>query len=101
MRVLSTPALASSAGLQRLTSRRSRMAADARMEQDQISPETCYHVAESAQGAAIEIKDFNLWYGETQAIHNVSMRIEKGLVTAMIGPSGCGKSTLLRSLNRM
>jgi phosphate transport system ATP-binding protein len=77
------------------------MAADARMQQDQISPETCYHVAESAQGPAIEIKDFNLWYGENQAIHNVSMRIEKGLVTAMIGPSGCGKSTLLRSLNRM
>jgi phosphate transport system ATP-binding protein len=77
------------------------MAADAKMQQDPISAETCYHVAESTQGAAIEIKDFNLWYGESQAIHNVSMRVEKGLVTAMIGPSGCGKSTLLRSLNRM
>jgi phosphate transport system ATP-binding protein len=75
--------------------------ARARAEEQPSGTETCYHVAESAQGASIEIKDFNLWYGEKQALHNISMRIERGLVTSMIGPSGCGKSTLLRSLNRM
>jgi len=49
----------------------------------------------------METKDFNLFYGEKQALHNVNMSIAKKKVTAFIGPSGCGKSTLLRSLNRM
>ncbi|MBI5120794.1 MAG: phosphate ABC transporter ATP-binding protein [Rhodospirillales bacterium] len=62
---------------------------------------TVYHVTQSQDGAVIEIEDFNLWYGPSQALYNVGMNIEKGLVTALIGPSGCGKSTLLRSLNRM
>src|SRR5690606_10355406 len=44
---------------------------------------------------------FNLWYSETKAIHDVSMKVPRGAVTALIGPSGCGKSTLLRSINRM
>jgi phosphate transport system ATP-binding protein len=50
---------------------------------------------------AFSIENLNLFYGEKQALTNVSMRIPKGQVTAFIGPSGCGKSTLLRSLNRM
>ena len=49
----------------------------------------------------IDIDGFNLWYGQAQAIHGVSMKIPRGKVTALIGPSGCGKSTLLRSINRM
>ncbi|MDF1525709.1 MAG: phosphate ABC transporter ATP-binding protein PstB [bacterium] len=49
----------------------------------------------------LEIKDFNLHYGEKQALFDVDMKISKGLVTALIGPSGCGKSTLLRSVNRI
>lgn len=49
----------------------------------------------------LTIKDFNLWYGRKQALHNISMPIPRGKVTALIGPSGCGKSTLLRSVNRM
>jgi phosphate transport system ATP-binding protein len=62
---------------------------------------TRYHVTESPEGAALDLRSFNLWYGETQALFDIDMRIQKGLVTALIGPSGCGKSTLLRSLNRM
>jgi len=62
---------------------------------------TVYHVANGQHGPALVIDDFNLWYGESQALYNVSMEIERGLVTALIGPSGCGKSTLLRSINRM
>ncbi len=47
------------------------------------------------------IKELNLFYGEFQAIKNVSLAIQEREITAFIGPSGCGKSTLLRVLNRM
>ena len=47
------------------------------------------------------INNLNLYYGEKQALNNVSMEIEKNEITAFIGPSGCGKSTFLRVLNRM
>jgi len=50
---------------------------------------------------ALDIKNLNLYYGEKQALQNISMAIPKGQVTAFIGPSGCGKSTLLRCINRM
>ena len=50
---------------------------------------------------AVEIKDFKLWYGQAQALHDISMTVPRGQVTALIGPSGCGKSTLLRSVNRL
>jgi phosphate transport system ATP-binding protein len=49
----------------------------------------------------LEIDRFNLWYGQTQALHEVSLDIPHGKVTALIGPSGCGKSTLVRSVNRL
>ncbi len=50
---------------------------------------------------AMEVRNLNLWYGEKQALFDVSMPIKKNSITALIGPSGCGKSTLLRTLNRM
>ncbi len=62
---------------------------------------TSYHIKESADGVALDIRDFKLWYGKSQALHGIDMAVQKGQVTALIGPSGCGKSTLLRSLNRM
>ncbi|HEY1125289.1 MAG TPA: phosphate ABC transporter ATP-binding protein PstB [Sphingobium sp.] len=43
----------------------------------------------------------NVFYGEKQAINNVSIDVDLENVTAFIGPSGCGKSTFLRTLNRM
>lgn len=46
-------------------------------------------------------RDVDVYYGEKQAIYNVSLDIGKNEVIAMIGPSGCGKSTFLRCLNRM
>lgn len=49
----------------------------------------------------VEIRNFNLWYGDAQALHDISMIVPTGKVTALIGPSGCGKSTLLRCVNRM
>ena len=49
----------------------------------------------------IDIQKFDLFYGDFQALKNVSLQIPKQRITAFIGPSGCGKSTLLKSLNRM
>jgi phosphate transport system ATP-binding protein len=49
----------------------------------------------------IRIRDVNFWYGQNQALKNISMDVPAEQVTAFIGPSGCGKSTLLRCLNRM
>ena len=49
----------------------------------------------------ITVRDMNLWYGQTQALHNISIEIPEKSITALIGPSGCGKSTFLKSLNRM
>jgi len=50
---------------------------------------------------AIEVKDWNLYYGSKQALSGVNMKLPRNRVTAFIGPSGCGKSTLLRCFNRM
>lgn len=49
----------------------------------------------------IEIKDFDIFYGNFQAIDKVRMDINENEVTAFIGPSGSGKSTILKSINRM
>jgi phosphate transport system ATP-binding protein len=46
-------------------------------------------------------RDVSVWYGQKQAINNVSIDVDMDNVTAFIGPSGCGKSTFLRTLNRM
>lgn len=43
----------------------------------------------------------NFYYGNFQALHDVTIDFQANRVTALIGPSGCGKSTLLRCLNRM
>ncbi len=49
----------------------------------------------------IESKNVNFFYGENQALHDISLSMKENTVTALIGPSGCGKSTYLRLLNRM
>ena len=41
----------------------------------------------------ITTEKLNLWYGNSQALKDVSIQVENRLVTALIGPSGCGKST--------
>ena len=47
------------------------------------------------------VQDLNLWYGDHQALHDISLNIPEKSITALIGPSGCGKSTFLKTLNRM
>ena len=49
----------------------------------------------------MQVSNLNFYYGKTQSLFNVNVRIATNQVTALIGPSGCGKSTLLRTLNRM
>lgn len=49
----------------------------------------------------IVTKNLNLYYGDKQALKNITLNIPDKKVTAFIGPSGCGKSTFLRVLNRM
>lgn len=49
----------------------------------------------------ISISDLNFFYGQNQALYNISLDIPQREVIAFIGPSGCGKSTFLRTLNRM
>lgn len=62
---------------------------------------TTYINNDSIKDPILEIKDFNLFYGNFQALKNVTLNIAPKTTTAFIGPSGCGKSTLLRNLNRM
>ncbi len=51
--------------------------------------------------AKVRARDVNVFYGDKQALKNVSVDIPARAVTAFIGPSGCGKSTFLRCINRM
>jgi len=49
----------------------------------------------------VEISDFSLFYGDKQALVDISLHFPEKKITAIMGPSGCGKSTLLRAINRM
>ena len=48
-----------------------------------------------------DVRQLSLWYGEKQALKDISLQIPQRRITAFIGPSGCGKSTLIRCLNRL
>jgi len=54
----------------------------------------------SARGS-VSAERFSFWYGEKQALYDISFSVAPRSVTALVGPSGCGKSTFLRSINRM
>jgi phosphate transport system ATP-binding protein len=51
--------------------------------------------------SGITTRDLCLWYADFQALKNVTVDIQRGLITSLIGPSGCGKTTLLRCFNRV
>ena len=53
------------------------------------------------ENTILSVKGLDLWYGQTQALKDVSVDIPEKQVTALIGPSGCGKSTFLKTLDRM
>ncbi len=56
---------------------------------------------ESADDGSIEARDFQFFYGQVQALKDISLTAPARKALALIGPSGCGKSTFLRCLNRM
>lgn len=62
------------------------------------TPESC---SEDTDKPIMSVRDVNVWYGKTQALKNINLKIFEQRITAFIGPSGCGKTTLLRCLNRM
>jgi phosphate transport system ATP-binding protein len=49
----------------------------------------------------MSVKDLNFFYGNFQALHDITVELPEKRITALIGPSGCGKSTFLRTLNRI
>jgi len=64
-------------------------------------PEPYIAPLDEESNVIIDINDVDFFYGPSQALYDITMKIPEKQVTAFIGPSGCGKSTLLRCLNRM
>ena len=54
-----------------------------------------------SEDTCLDVREVSLFYGDKQALKDISLKIPKNRVTAFIGPSGCGQSTLLRCFNRM
>ncbi len=52
-------------------------------------------------GTILQVSGLEVYYGAFRALRDISMKVQRNQVTAIIGPSGCGKSTLLRCFNRM
>lgn len=73
----------------------------ATIEEGYVSMDPSEYPHMEPEEIAIDIRNACLWYGEKQALFDVTMPIKRNAITALIGPSGCGKSTLLRSINRM
>lgn len=65
------------------------------------TPEPQANAAQDLGSPSIEVDKLCLYYGEAQALRDISLSIPRQQATAFIGPSGCGKSTLLRCFNRM
>jgi phosphate transport system ATP-binding protein len=55
----------------------------------------------AARDVVFDVRNLSISYGPKTAVANVSFKIYRNLITAIIGPSGCGKTTFIRSLNRM
>jgi phosphate transport system ATP-binding protein len=66
-----------------------------------IDPTILQAAPTSETRECMHVSELSLYYGETQALKNISFKMKRNRVTAFIGPSGCGKSTLLRCFNRM
>lgn len=62
---------------------------------------TIYDIDLGGVSPALETTELSVYYGQKQAVQDVSFMMPNNQVVALIGPSGCGKSTLLRCFNRM
>jgi len=56
---------------------------------------------DSSDSPKVDIQNLQFYYGDSQALKDITLQFHTNRVTALIGPSGCGKSTLLRCINRM
>jgi phosphate transport system ATP-binding protein len=62
---------------------------------------TVHDIDTGGRAPALETRDLSVFYGDNQAVKEISLVVPANKVVALIGPSGCGKSTLLRCFNRM
>jgi len=76
-----------------------RSALDAIAQGEPVTSEI--HQGVLDEPAVLEVEKFSFWYGSSRALWDITMRIPRHKVTALIGPSGCGKSTLIRCVNRL
>jgi len=68
---------------------------------DGLSERSDTQLADSETESVVQSQSLDVYYGDTQALQEITIEIPSNRVTAMIGPSGCGKSTFLRCINRM
>jgi len=77
------------------------------VQANESDPEKIFNAIQGTVGETtvsnpkMRVHGIDVFYGDKQAIHDVSLDIGNNEVIAMIGPSGCGKSTFLRCMNRM
>ena len=72
-------------------------------ESEQIAPGATRadRIEMPEEEVVFDLRDLSCFYGDFRAVRDISLRVQRNKITALIGPSGCGKSTLLRSFNRM
>jgi phosphate transport system ATP-binding protein len=72
-------------------------------EAEQVAPGAASSVALSIadEEVVFDLRSLSCFYGDFRAVRDITLRVARQRITALIGPSGCGKSTLLRSFNRM
>ncbi len=56
---------------------------------------------EPAANVVFDVENLRVYYGDFNAVRDVTMSVREHEITAFIGPSGCGKTTVLRCFNRM
>src|SRR2546425_1425382 len=66
-------------------------------------PQASRSAAQPAPAATpiLDVRGYSFWYGDVQALFDLTLTISRQAITALIGPSGCGKTTFLRSINRL
>ncbi len=64
-------------------------------------PDTLIEPDGHTKPPVLSATDVNVYYGDKQALYNISLEVPKNKVTSLIGPSGCGKTTFLKCINRM